>query len=329
MNRKLFEPLVKPVNRNILKKELTPGRFLRPTRMGKNNVYVFDGVEAPNLMKEVGRLRELTFRDAGAGIGAALDLDQHDTGEHKCRQLIVWDPAEEEIVGGYRFNTFEQYQNQLNAVVPLINKELYDMSPAFENNFSPYFIELTRAFIQPKYQTKHKDHKVFFALDNVWDGLGALLVQHPQCRHFFGRLVIYPSYDPFMRDLLFYFFKKHLYDKDETLCAKFPYEPATIKDELHSYLKTNNANKDFMELHKIARARNTVVPALISAYYRISDTMRVFEPVVDHHFGGCFATAMMITIADIKPNLIDRYVNPYKKFVKDKNTNKIFQFSSC
>ena len=329
MNRKLFEPLVKPVNRNILKKELTSERFLRPTRMGKNNVYVFDGVDAPNLMKEVGRLRELAFRDAGAGIGAALDLDQYDTGEHKCRQLIVWDPAEEEIVGGCRFNTFEQYQNQLNAAIPLINKELYDLHPAFEKNYAPYFIELTRAFIQPKYQTKHKDHKVFFALDNVWDGLGALLVQHPQCRYFFGRLVIYPSYDPFMRDLLFYFFKKHLYDKDETLCAKFPYEPATIKDELHSYLKTNNANKDFMELHKIARARNTVVPALISAYYRVSDTMRVFEPVIDHHFGGCFAAAMMITIADIKPNLIDRYVNPYKKFVKDKNTNKIFQFLSC
>ena len=100
MSHKLFEQLVNPVNRNILKRELTPERFLRPTRMGKNNVYVFDGVSAPNLMKEVGRLRELTFRDAGAGIGTALDLDKYDTGEYKCSQLIVWDPSEEEIVGG-------------------------------------------------------------------------------------------------------------------------------------------------------------------------------------------------------------------------------------
>ena len=328
MSRKLFEHLISPVNRNILKRELTPERFLRPTRMGKNNVYIFDGVNAPNLMKEGGRLRELTFRDAGAGIGTALDLDKYDTGEYKCRQLIVWDPSEEEIVGGYRFNTFERYHNQINATIPLINKELYSLDAEFEKNYAPYFIELTRAFIQPKYQIKNKNRKAISALDNIWDGLGALLVQHPQCKYFFGRLVIYPSYDPFMRDLLFYFFKKHLYEKDQSFFPKFPYESATLKDELQSYLKTNNAKKDFIELHKIARARGAAIPALISAYYRVSDTMRVFDPVIDHHFGGCFAAAMMITIKNIKPNLIDRYVNPYKKYINDKNTNKIFNFSS-
>ena len=328
MSRKLFEHLISPVNRNILKRELTPERFLRPTRMGKNNVYVFDGVSAANLMKEVGRLRELTFRDAGAGIGTALDLDKYDTGEYKCKQLIVWDPSEEEIVGGYRFNTIERYHNQINATIPLINKELYNLDAEFEKNYVPYFIELTRAFIQPKYQIKNKNRKTVSALDNIWDGLGALLVQHPQCRYFFGRLIIYPSYDPFMRDLLFYFFKKHLYKKDQNFYPKFAYKPATVEDELQSYLKTNNANKDFIELHKIARARGTTIPALIYAYYRVSDTMRVFDPVIDHHFGGCFAAAMMIKIKNIKPNLIDRYVNPYKKYIKDKNTNKIFHFSS-
>ena len=325
MSDKLSRPLIKPINPKFLKKELTPERFIRPTRMGKNKVYIFDGVNAPNLMKEVGRLRELTFRDAGAGIGAALDLDKYDTGEYKCRQLIVWDPKNEQIVGGYRFNTFEQYNNQLNAIIPLINKELYDLNPEFEKNYAPFFIELTRAFIQPKYQTKHKDRETIFALDNIWDGLGALLVQHPKCRYFFGRLVIYPSYDPFMRDLLFYFFKKYLYKKDELFLSKFPYEPVTKKESLNSCLKANDVNKDFIELHRIARTRNTVIPPLISAYFRASNTMRVFDPVIDRNFGGSFAAAIMITISDIKPNLIDRYVRPYKKYVKDKNPNNIYK----
>lgn len=321
MVKKLVRPLAKPINRKMLKKELTAERFLRSTRMGGNKVFVFDGIDAPHLMKEVGRLRELTFRDSGAGIGLPIDIDQHDTGPNNCKQLIVWNPVDKEIIGGYRFNTFEKYQNQIKKTIPVINKQLYDFDPEFEKIYAPYFIELTRAFIQPKYQQKNKKRVAVFSLDNIWDGLGAVLAKHHLSKYFFGRLIIYPSYDPFMRDLLFFFFKKHLCNKNMVLRARHPYEIDMINHKPNKYLKYESADVDFRELQKIARERNLYVPPLISAYYRASNSMVVFEPVIDHHFGNCFSAAMMITIKDIKPNLIKRYVNPYKKHIQSDAIN--------
>ena len=129
-------------------------------------------------MQEVGRLTELTFRDAGAGFGTAVDIDHYDTDVFPCRQLIVWNPIDEEIIGGYRFNIFHQFKGNQLKDIPLAIKSLYNISDTFTTKYIPYVAELTRAFIQPKYQPKYAGRKAAFSLDNIWDGLGAVSYTH-------------------------------------------------------------------------------------------------------------------------------------------------------
>jgi len=154
MNLKEAVPLIKPVSRELLREELTTEHLVRPTRIGGNEVYIFTAIKAPNLMQEVGRLRELTFRVAGAGFGTAVDIDHFDTDVYPCKQLIVWDPLAEEIIGGYRFNIFHQFKGNSLKDIPLANKLLYNLSTTFTAEYVPYLVEFTHAFIQPKYQPK-------------------------------------------------------------------------------------------------------------------------------------------------------------------------------
>ena len=97
------EEIIQPISKELLKSELTPERMLRMTNKSHNEIYVVTAKTAPNVMKEIGRLREIAFRSAGGGTGKAMDVDEFDTMENCCRQLIVWNPEAEEIIGGYRY----------------------------------------------------------------------------------------------------------------------------------------------------------------------------------------------------------------------------------
>ena len=95
--------IIQPVHRELLKSELKKEFFSRKTRKGDNEIYIVNNNTAPNVLQEIGRLREVTFRASGGGTGLSVDLDEFDTGEYCYDQLIVWSPEDEEIVGGYRF----------------------------------------------------------------------------------------------------------------------------------------------------------------------------------------------------------------------------------
>ena len=98
-----MDPIIPAVDPNLLEEELNEHNFIRNTNNGKNKIYIFSANEAPHLMRELGRLREITFRDAGGGTGKGMDIDEFDTADPPFHQLIVWNPAYKEIVGGYRF----------------------------------------------------------------------------------------------------------------------------------------------------------------------------------------------------------------------------------
>ena len=91
--------VIDPVPVELLEMELTPDRLLRDTNKGGNKIYIIDAFSAPNVMREVGRLREIAFRAAGGGTGKDCDIDEFDTMEPPCRQLVVWDPEAREIIG--------------------------------------------------------------------------------------------------------------------------------------------------------------------------------------------------------------------------------------
>ena len=317
MSLKGAVPLIKPVSRKLLCDELTTDRLIRPTRIGNNQVYIFTAHKAPNLMQEVGRLRELTFRDAGAGFGTAVDIDHFDTDEYPCRQLIVWDPVMEEIIGGYRFNIFHNFKGKPLRDIPLANKSLYSISNTFTNEYIPYLVELARAFIQPKYQPKLAGRKAAFSLDNIWDGLGALVVKYPFIRYFFGRLTFFSNYDPTVRDLAFYFFAKHLQGNPALLSAKKPFEFPTLISDLEKVIGGSSIKDDFTKLNQAAKNHGTTIPPLVKSYFNVSGTLRVFEPVFDSYFASSYAAAILVTIADVYPAFVKRYIAPYQRYLAE------------
>ena len=317
MNLKEAVPLIKPVSRKLLREELTTDRLVRPTRIGSNEIYIFTAFNAPNLMQEVGRLRELTFRDAGAGFGTAVDIDHFDTDEYPCRQLIVWDPVAEDIIGGYRFNIFHKFEGKPLRDIPLANKSLYSISNTFTNEYIPYVVELARAFIQPKYQPKLAGRKAAFSLDNIWDGLGALVVKYQFIRYFFGRLTFFSNYDPKVRDLAFYFFAKHLQGEQALIQAKEPFALSTVIAELERVIDGRSVEEDYKKLNKAAKNHGTLIPPLVKSYFNVSGTMKVFEPVFDPYFCSTYAAAIMVTIADVYPAFVKRYITPYQRYLAE------------
>ena len=319
-------PLIEPVSRKLLREELTTDRLVRPTRIGSNEVYIFTALKAPNLMQEVGRLRELTFRDVGAGFGAPADIDHFDTDGNPCRQLIVWDPVDEEIIGGYRFNIFHQFKRKPLQDIPLVNKSLYSISNTFTSEYIPYIVELSRAFIQPKYQPNLAVRKGAFSLDNIWDGLGALVVKYPFIRYFFGRLTFFSNYDPTVRDLAFYFFAKHLQGNPTLLRAKNRFECPTPLSDLEKVISGSSIKEDFTNLQQVAKNHGSTIPPLVKSYLNVSATLKVFEPVFDPYFGSSYAAAILVTIADIYPVYVKRYITPYQCYLAEIKEQKIKEY---
>lgn len=312
---KNLQDIIKPISKKVLIDELKTALFLRPTRVGNNEVYIFSSESCPNLMQEVGRLRELTFREAGAGFGKQVDIDEYDTDKNCCKQLIVWDPKNKEIIGGYRFNIFYDLKNKDLKDVPLLNKSLYNISDNFVSEYIPYLVELSRAFIQPMFQPKYAGRKAAFSLDNIWDGLGALVIKYPFLKYYFGRLTFFSNYNSTVRDSIFYFFQKHLKGDVSLLQAKEPLSLETPISYLKKKINMTDVKEDFKSLQLIAKEHNTIIPPLMKSYYNASNSLKVFDPVFDSNFGSSYAAAIIVTIEDIYPSYIKRYIKPYKKFL--------------
>ncbi|MBF1047314.1 MAG: GNAT family N-acetyltransferase, partial [Porphyromonadaceae bacterium] len=203
-------PIITPIDKALIRAELTPDKLLRQTNKGGNELYVFHALSAPHTMREIGRLREEAFRYYGGGTGKDCDIDSFDLDPEGYRQLIVWDPAEEAILGGYRFVFGDEVGYDAATGKPrLATAEMFDFSPRFLSDYLPYTIELGRSFVSLPYQSTRMGAKSLFALDNLWDGLGALTVLNPEMRYFYGKVTMYKDYDRHVRNLILYFLSQH------------------------------------------------------------------------------------------------------------------------
>jgi hypothetical protein len=313
---KTMEQIIEPVNKELLIKELTDDKFVRKTNNGGNLLYIFTAHDSPNLMREVARLRELSFRSAGGGTGKEIDIDKYDLSDNPYKQLIVWDPEDKEILGGYRYHLVNPNEGgELN----LSTTALFNFSDRFKKEYLPYLIELGRSFVQPKYQSKQRRVKSLYALDNLWDGLGALVVLNPGIKYFFGKVTMYRQYNTSARNALLYFMEKHFADKEQLVT---PIEPMKI-DLDHEKMESIFVGKDYKEDYKILsqkiRGLGERIPPLINSYMNISPSMKVFGTVINPYFGDVEESAIMITISDIYQNKIERHV---LSFIKRKITRK-------
>ncbi|MDR1415596.1 MAG: GNAT family N-acetyltransferase [Odoribacteraceae bacterium] len=307
-----MKQVIYPVDRERLAAELTEERFLRKTNKGMNEIYSFSAPDAPNLMREVGRLRELTFRTAGGGTGNEVDVDEFDADErHPYQQLIVWDPKEREILGGYRYALCDDVPLNEAGEPNLATTELFAMSERFKRDYLPRTIELGRSFVQPLYQSTKMGRKSLFALDNLWDGLGALTVDNPGMEYFFGKATMYTSFNIEARDLLLYFMRRYFNDTGELVRPIHPLEIRLDEERFARVLDGTTYEENYKILSRQVRDHGENIPPLVNAYMSLSPSMRTFGTAINPTFGGVEETALLITIADVYETKKARHVSTY------------------
>lgn len=308
------QPIIPPVDKELIKKELTPERHLRLTNKSHNEIYVVTAQQAPNTMREIGRLREIAFREAGGGTGKELDLDEFDTCENCYKQLIVWNPEDEEIIGGYRYLYGRDWELDEHRQPKLATSHMFRFSDRFIDEYMPYTVELGRSFVSPDYQNVRKNTKSIFALDNLWDGLGALTVINPDIKYFFGKMTMYPSYIRRGRDMILYFLKKHFDDKDNLIIPMKPLKIEEDPEELARLFCEDDFKKDYLILNREIRKLGYNIPPLVNAYMNLSPTMKLFGTAINYGFGDVEETGILIAIDEI---FAEKRVRHIDSFVQD------------
>lgn len=308
------EEIIPPVDRKLIEQELTPERFARTTRKGDNEIYIVNYHNSPNTLREIGRLRELSFRSAGGGTKKSIDLDQYDTNEKCYDQLIVWSPEDKEIIGGYRFiHCANILTEDPEGFIPMSTSHYFSFSKQFREEYLPKTIELGRSWVQPKYQPAVNPRKGLYALDNIWDGLAVLTVIYPNLEYFFGKVTMYPDYDVESRDFLLYFLHHYFPDNDQLATSLYPLETKGDEKEFKRMLDGLDFKDGFKVLNQFVRSRGAIVPPLMNIYMHLSPTMRTFGTAKNPDFGGVEETAIIVKIADIYEDKKERHIAPLLK----------------
>ncbi|MCP4314100.1 MAG: GNAT family N-acetyltransferase [Bacteroidetes bacterium] len=319
-----MKDIIPPVPLEALKDELSQERFIRKTNKAGNKIYIINAGNAPNTMREIGRLRELSFRHAGGGTGLECDLDEYDTGEDSYQQLVVWDPEEQAILGGYRFILCDSNRCIKDGEIRLATSKLFNFSEQFLTEYVPQMIELGRSFVQPKYQSTQLRRKGIYALDNLWDGLGTLTLDYPEKKFMFGKVTMYLHYHQMARDMILFFLNKHFPDTEELVIPKESLKMATDRARLTAIFTGQDYSEDYKILSKEVRACGENIPPLINAYMNLSPSMRTFGTVLNRGFGDVEETGIMITLNDLYKAKIERHVMNYmpKQLMKIKSIRR-------
>ena len=306
-----MEDIIAPIDKEVLKSELTEDKRLRFTNKSNNEIYIVTWKNAPNVLKEIGRLREIAFRAAGGGTGKSMDLDEYDLMENPYQQLIVWDPEAEEILGGYRYLLGDEVEFDADGKPLLATAHMFNFSEKFLKDYLPTTIEFGRSFVTLEYQSTRAGSKGLFALDNLWDGLGALTVVMPQVKYFFGKMTMYPSYNRFGRDMILYFLKKHFNDKDKLITPMQPLLIETDEKILEKLFCYDTFKEDYKVLNTEVRKLGYNIPPLVNAYMSLSPTMRMFGTAINDGFGDVEETGILIAVDEILEEKRVRHIESY------------------
>ncbi|MDD4609078.1 MAG: GNAT family N-acetyltransferase [Bacteroidaceae bacterium] len=308
-----MEDIIEPISIDVLKSELTEDKLLRRTNKSNNEIYIITHHDSPNVMREIGRLREEAFRAGGGGTGLSVDIDDFDTMETPYKQLIVWDPESEHILGGYRYLLgtdviFDEEGKPMTAT-----SHMFNFSEKFIKDYLPTTVELGRSFVTVGYQSSRSGSKGLFALDNLWDGLGALTVIMPSVKYFFGKMTMYPTYHKKGRDMILYFLNKHFHDDESLITPIKPLELETDDSELSALFCKEHFKEDYLILNREVRKLGYNIPPLVNAYMGLSPTMRMFGTAINYGFGDVEETGILIAVDEILTNKRIRHIETFVK----------------
>lgn len=328
-----MEEIIAPVPKELLKAELTEDKRLRFTHRSENEIYIVTSYDSPNVMREIGRLREIAFRAAGGGTGKSLDIDEFDTMENPYRQLIVWNPECDDIIGGYRYLYGRDVRIGADGEPVMATAHgMFRFSDKFLNEVLPYTVELGRAFVALEYQSTRMGSKSLFALDNLWDGLGALTVVLPDVKYLFGKVTMYPSYLTRARDMILYFLGKHFPDKDNLVMPVTPLKIETDLKELETIFCKDSFKEDYRILKQEVHKYGLSIPPMVNAYMGLSPTMKIFGTAVNYDFGNVEETGLLIAVDELQDDKRMRYIESFVKENPDaikltSGANKVFYVS--
>lgn len=308
-----MEDVIPPIDKALIRAELTEEKHLRLTNRSNNEIYIITAHDSPHVMREIGRLREIAFRAAGGGTGKSVDIDEYDTMPNPYKQLIVWNPEAEEIIGGYRYILGSEAEFDAHGQPIFATAHMFEFSQHFLEEYLPTTIELGRSFVTLEYQNTRNNSKSLFALDNLWDGLGALTVIQPSIRYFFGKMTMYPSYDRLGRDMILYFLQKHFPDRDNLIKPVNPLCLETDVSILEALFCEDNFKADYKILNTEVRKLGYNIPPLINAYMGLSPTMRMFGTAVNDGFGDVEETGILIAVDEILEDKRVRHIESYIK----------------
>ncbi len=322
-----MEKIIEAVGVELIKSELNEQSFLRKTNKAGNEIYVVDAHQHPHTMREIGRLREIAFRSSGGGTGKEVDIDEFDTMENPCKQLIVWNPDTDEIIGGYRYITGKNIQMMDNGQPKIATSHLFHFSDKFIKDSLPNTLELGRSFVRLEYQSSSAGAKSLFALDNLWDGLGALSVENPDVKYFFGKVTMYPSFGTLGRDMILYFLNKFFGDKEKLVTPIRAIKIENDVTEFDNMLNADSQKDNYKTLNQEVRALGLNIPPLVSAYMNLSETMKVFGTAINDEFGEVEETGILITAEDIYEDKKSRHIETYVKTIVEDMQLKKFNIS--
>lgn len=308
-----MQDIIKPIDRALLKAELTKEKKLRSTNKSNNDIYVVTAHDAPNVMREIGRLREIAFRYYGGGTGYEVDIDEFDTMEDAYRQLIVWSPESEQILGGYRFLCGSDVKFDKNGKPILATSHLFNFSDKFNKEFLPYTVELGRSFVTLEYQSTRAAAGGLFVLDNLWDGLGALSVVDPSLQYYFGKVTMYNTYNTEARNMILYFLGMHFPDADRLVTPICPLKTDMDTEKMKALFRYDNFKDNYKVLNQEVRKFGINVPPLVNAYMSLSPKMRMFGTAINHEFGEVEETGILIPINEILEEKKKRHIETYLK----------------
>lgn len=305
-----MEPIINPVDTNLLLNELD-GHLLRPTNKAGNLIYDITAHECPNVMREIGRLREISYRDAGGATGKSADIDEMDTMPRPYHQLIVWDPDNKQIIGGYRY-LFGAEAEIRNGQPFITSSYLFHYSELFIRDYLPSAIEFGRAFVQPMYQKREMGVKALFALDNIWDGIGAIMHNHPQIRWMIGKVTVYPEYNSMARELIYTYL--HQYHQGQ----KGLFEPYHLQplQKIETPFEGTDPQENYHILQRAVREQGTVIPPMFSAYLNLTNELQYFGTAIEETFSNVYDSGIMVDLETVYPEKKERYIAPYVEWLQ-------------
>ena len=225
----------------------------------------------------------------------------------------MWNPEAEEIIGGYRYLEGTSWDLDEKGQPILATSHMFHFSEKFIEEYMPYTIELGRSFVSLPYQSSKMGAKSLFALDNLWDGLGALTVIKPNVKYFFGKMTMYPSYIRKGRDMILYFLKKYFDDKEQLILPMKPLKIESDPSELEKIFTGHNFKEDYRILNGEIRKLGYNIPPLVNAYMNLSPTMKLFGTAINYGFGDVEETGILIAMDEIFEEKRVRHINSFIK----------------